>query len=64
MATKKTSPAATKRKLLAAERKAQIAKDVLIVGRAVMRGVCPCSTNAENPGPSHLTNCKFSDPSF
>lgn len=28
------------------------------------KSICPCETDVEDPGPSHIATCPFSDPDY
>jgi hypothetical protein len=37
-------------------------RDQEVIRAALDAGVCPCQSDAEDPGPDHLPTCPFSDP--
>ena len=39
-------------------------RDRKIVAAALKAGVCPCKSEAENPGAEHLASCPWSDPDY
>ena len=39
-------------------------RDRKIVAAALKAGVCPCKSEAENPGAEHLSTCPWSDPDY
>ena len=39
-------------------------RDRKIVAAALKAGICPCKSEAENPGAEHLASCPWSDPDY
>ncbi len=39
-------------------------RDRKIVAAALKAGICPCKSEAENPGAEHLSTCPWSDPDY
>ncbi len=39
-------------------------RDRRLVTEALKAGICPCKSEAENPGAEHLASCPWSDPDY
>lgn len=39
-------------------------EDRALIAAALRKGVCPCESEAEDPGPEHLPTCPWSDPEY
>ena len=38
--------------------------DLAAIAEALRQGVCPCGSEAEDPGPNHLPTCRFADDDY
>lgn len=44
--------------------KRRAVRDRKCIADALKAGICPCKSEADDPGPDHLPTCPWSDPDY